>query len=69
MVMPSGLTGVDVASRAKSLHPGIKVVITSGYTRYSISEFQDIDRGIEFMPKPFEFGGLERTLRRIMQEN
>jgi len=32
LIMPGGMSGRDVANRAQELKPGIKVLLTSGYS-------------------------------------
>ena len=54
VVMPGGRTGVQLAVEARELRPGIKVLLTSGYTGEALARHQT-----ETMPlieKPFRAG-------------
>ncbi|KAA5610265.1 ATP-binding protein [Rhodovastum atsumiense] len=53
VVMPGGVSGVDVARQASSLRPGIRVLLASGYSQMAE---HGIDRRAEFafLSKPYE---------------
>ncbi|WP_375054929.1 response regulator [Zobellella sp. DQSA1] len=45
VVMPGGMGGAGLAARAKGFRPGIKVLLTSGYTENAIVRHGRLDRG------------------------
>jgi two-component system, cell cycle sensor histidine kinase and response regulator CckA len=52
VVMP-GISGQEVAERARRRHPSIRVLFMSGYTDEAISRHGMLDEGVEFLHKPF----------------
>jgi PAS domain S-box-containing protein len=66
MIMPEGMTGLELAARLRDLKPDLKVIISSGYST-EISDKNAIDRaGILYLPKPYEGHTLANTVRRCL---
>ena len=63
MVMP-GMNGRALAEKLAHIRPDMKVVYTSGYTRFSHSALLDPD--LVFLPKPFTRESLLSKLRQIL---
>jgi signal transduction histidine kinase/HAMP domain-containing protein len=67
VVMPNGMSGVELAREARRLNKRIKVLLTSGYAgdvlerHRAVGEFPVID-------KPFRLGDLARRLRFILND-
>jgi CheY-like chemotaxis protein len=64
VVMPGGMSGPELARRARELRPDIKVVLTSGYPQNdddSISLGKD-----ELLPKPYSNVQLSTCIRRVL---
>ena len=59
--MPGGQDGVELAAAAVMARPGLKVVITSGYSGYEASGASPI-RGVTFLPKPYTAAALVDTI-------
>ena len=53
VVMPGGMTGLQVADAAKRRRPKLKTLFTSGYTENSIVHQGRLDTGVHFLSKPF----------------
>lgn len=68
VVLPDGLHGRNIADRARRLHPMIKVLFTTGYTRNAIVHNGRLDAGVNLLSKPFTFRGLAEKVRRILDE-
>lgn len=66
MMMPGGMTGVDLARKARLIRPGLKVLITSGYPDASKECSALSMAGFEFIAKPYTFTELSRTLARML---
>lgn len=66
VVMPGGMTGVELCHKALDLFPDIKVLLTSGYTKDAMFEIGDRDNRLHFIPKPFETVSLARKVRSIL---
>lgn len=64
IVMPGGLTGVDLAKELRARRPGIKVLFASGYAAPEIIWQGRVDGG-EWLEKPYTTMELARTLQRI----
>ena len=68
VVLPKGLSGVDVAVRAEILHPGLKVLFTTGYARNEVlfSERGDGPRNV--IRKPYRRVALLEKIRGILDD-
>ncbi|MEJ2145249.1 MAG: PAS domain S-box protein [Acidobacteriota bacterium] len=63
MVMPGGISGLDLARQFKQERPELKVLLTSGYSDESLGlDFSAMD-GIDFMSKPYHPDELARRVR------
>ncbi len=58
MVMPGGMSGLDVATRLRELCPSLKVIFTSGYSPEALAS-----QGDPFLQKPYEASALVRLVR------
>ena len=65
-VMMPVMGGPELAKRAKSLMPGIKVVYMSGYTDDTILHHGGLEPGSVLMEKPFSGEFLLRSLRQAL---
>ena len=68
VVLPDSLHGKNVADHARSLHPTIKVLFTTGYTRNAIVHNGRLDAGVNLLSKPFTFRALAEKVRKILDE-
>jgi signal transduction histidine kinase len=68
VVLPDGLHGRNVADHAKRLHPTIKVLFTTGYTRNAIVHNGRLDAGVHLLSKPFTFRGLAEKVRKVLDD-
>ncbi len=65
VVMP-GLTGRALADEARTRHPGLRVLYTTGYTRNSIVHNGVVDHDVALIQKPFSVGDLARKIRLML---
>ena len=66
LIMPGGLSGRDVALRARELKPGIKVLLTSGYAE-ELVRGDDLQRaGLKVLRKPYQQADLIAALREVL---
>ena len=63
VVMPGGMSGVDLANKLRRLRPALPVILTSGYSDV-LAEGQGSD--FELLRKPYSAESLSRLLRKAM---
>jgi CheY-like chemotaxis protein len=68
VVMPNGVSGVELAREARRLNKGIKVLLTSGYARDVLERHQAVDE-FPMIDKPFRRAELAQRLRSILNES
>jgi PAS domain S-box-containing protein len=65
VVMPR-MSGPELASRAKALHPELRVLFTSGYTRDAIMRDDRLDPDVDLLSKPFTYATLAAKVRELL---
>jgi CheY-like chemotaxis protein len=66
LIMPGGLSGRDVADKARELKPGIKVLLTSGYAE-ELVHGGDLQRErLRVLRKPYQQADLVAALRDVL---
>jgi PAS domain S-box-containing protein len=68
VVLPSGMTGAQLADQAREARPGLKVLFTTGYARNAIIHQGRLDKGVRLITKPFAAGDLAAKVRDILDE-
>lgn len=68
MIMPEGLTGLELAQRLRRRKPGLKVIIMSGYVSPESSQGLAAADRILYLSKPFETATLTKLVRRHLDE-
>jgi CheY-like chemotaxis protein len=53
MVMPAGMTGLELAEQLRSLKPDLKVILCSGYSTELTEEGMPTEAGIVYLAKPY----------------
>ncbi|MBS7539582.1 PAS domain S-box protein [Ancylobacter lacus] len=66
VVLPGGMTGADLAERARKMRPGLKVLFTTGYARNAIVHHGRLDPGVELITKPFGYADLAARVRDLL---
>jgi two-component system cell cycle sensor histidine kinase/response regulator CckA len=67
VVMPE-MSGPELARQVVLLRPGIKVVLTSGYTDDAIAQQGALDPTVAFIQKPYRPKALARKIREVLGE-
>ena len=66
LIMPGGLSGREVAIRARELKPGVKVLLTSGYAE-ELVHGDDLQREqLKVLRKPYQQADLVAALRDVL---
>jgi len=67
VVMPGGMNGDALARRALQIHPGLKVLFTSGYSQDTFVHYGRLDPGVALLSKPYNREELATRLRTVLQ--
>ncbi|MBV5318609.1 MAG: PAS domain S-box protein [Desulfobulbaceae bacterium] len=68
VVMP-GMNGRDLAKQIMGLHPDIKTLFMSGYTANVIAHHGVLDKGVQFIEKPFAKKDLAAKIRNVLRQD
>ena len=63
VVMPKGMSGVDLFREARRIRPGLRVLLASGYAR---GQLPTIPEGCDFIPKPYRVEDLGKRLGALL---
>lgn len=63
IIMPE-MGGIDLSHQIKQLYPGIPIIYVSGYAPDALLHKNIIDKGLPYLPKPFN----RQNLNKIVQE-
>jgi len=66
VVMPD-MNGKELSERIISIKPGMKCLYMSGYTADVIARQGILDKGIQFIPKPFSLRDLSAKVREALR--
>jgi DNA-binding LytR/AlgR family response regulator len=61
--MPGGMTGPDLAARARERTPGLKVLFATGYGGGAPAQNGSLPDGAKIVAKPYEEAELARKIR------
>ena len=67
MVMPEGLTGLDLAEKFKKERPNLKVIISSGYSEEMAGQARLAAHGIVYLQKPYKIESLSKAVRDCLE--
>ena len=63
VVLPGGMSGLDVAREAPRFIPDIKIIFTSGYAEHVLARHGEINADVQLINKPFRRDDVARKLR------
>lgn len=69
VVMPGGMNGRQLADAAASLRPGLRVLLTSGYTKNAIIHRGQLDPGVRLLSKPYTRADLARKISLVLSHD
>ena len=67
IVMPGGISGLDLMEEARKLRPGLRVLLTSGYPLETLAARGKLTVSATILNKPYRKAELARRLREVMQ--
>jgi CheY-like chemotaxis protein len=66
VVLPKGISGIELAKQARAIDPDLKVLLTSGYPEEVFQHQERLEDGTLLLRKPYKRKELAETLRRAM---
>jgi CheY-like chemotaxis protein len=69
IVLPGDMDGVQLAAEAQRRRPGLRVLLTSGYTEHTLVGNGQITEGVEVLTKPYHKNELARKLRLLLRQD
>jgi CheY-like chemotaxis protein len=67
IIMPEGVTGLELAKKLLSQRPNVKIIFTSGYTVDDVStDFLARTNNARFIQKPYTRAALAKTVRQAL---
>jgi CheY-like chemotaxis protein len=68
VIMP-GMSGSELVKALKPLYPEIKILYMSGYTDDAIARHGVLEKGVNYIQKPFTLEGLARKIREVLDKD
>lgn len=65
MVMPNGMSGLQLMAAARAIRPGLPALLASAYSREDICAQGDIPEDVDFIAKPYLLSDLTTLLDRL----
>ncbi|HPX61457.1 MAG TPA: Cache 3/Cache 2 fusion domain-containing protein [Deltaproteobacteria bacterium] len=65
VVMPN-MNGMEMYNILKKDHPGLKILFMSGYTSEVIAHHGILEKGLNFIQKPFSLADISRKIRQVL---
>jgi CheY-like chemotaxis protein len=63
MVMPGGISGLDLVENLRKTKPTLKAIVSSGYSSILTHSDTPGKNGVVFLPKPYDSAALAKTVR------
>jgi len=68
MMMPEGVSGLDLAERLLDLQPGLKIIFSSGYSVEEIDSEVLTRTQAHFLQKPYSYESLSGAVRECLDK-
>ena len=66
VIMPGGMNGAQLAVEARRIRPGLKVLLTSGYTAEALAHEHGLPDDLLVLGKPYRYEDLANKIRIVM---
>ena len=63
IVLPKGISGIELANKVRNLRPNIKILLTSGYSEDVFEQHSRPDDDMPLLRKPYKRAELARALK------
>ena len=67
VVMPGGMTGLQLGEAARRLRPALKVLYTSGYAESAVGNNGRLGDVVDILSKPYQRRDLAAKLRKVLE--
>ena len=68
MVMPEGMSGLELAAQLRQMNSALKVIVTSGYSLEIARRNAPAKRGVTYLNKPYEGVALATAVRDCLDQ-
>jgi signal transduction histidine kinase len=69
VVLPGGMSGVQLSREVKQRRPEVRILLMSGYAAGTLKKEGRLDPGVELLPKPFQQIELASKVREVLDED
>ncbi|MBL9193233.1 MAG: PAS domain S-box protein [Opitutaceae bacterium] len=69
MVMPEGMTGLELVERLREMKPGLRAIVSSGYSTEITRPGVLTKAGVVYLPKPYETRTLAEVVRSALDDS
>jgi CheY-like chemotaxis protein len=66
LIMPKGMSGQELLTRARALRPALKALFTSGYSEQFIKDRGATEEGVALLSKPYRSQNLAEAMRNAL---
>ncbi len=66
IVMPGGMSGIDLIREARARRPGLKILATSGFHQAALQNGERLPGDVRVLTKPYRLVDLARSLREVL---
>jgi two-component system, cell cycle sensor histidine kinase and response regulator CckA len=67
VVMPE-MSGIELAAEMQTAHPGMRVLLMSGYSGFAMARNGELRADIPFLEKPFNLDSVARKVREVLDQ-
>jgi CheY-like chemotaxis protein len=68
VVLPRGMSGIELARRARAIRPDLRVLLTSGYPEDVFDDHGPLEVGLPLLRKPYRRADLAAALRDVFTD-
>ena len=66
MVLPQGMSGLELAVKAEERQPGLRTLFTTGYAENAVIHDDRLDNGVNLISKPYRRADLLKRVRTVI---